>query len=44
MDKKNKKQEAANVEFGMEFGDINAVKHYDSQLAHSRSKKKKKSR
>ncbi|WP_168714397.1 hypothetical protein [Niallia nealsonii] len=30
--KKNKqKQEAANVEFGMEFGDVNGSKFYDVQ-------------
>jgi len=30
--KKNKrKQDAANVEFGMEFGDVNASKFYDVQ-------------
>jgi len=30
--KKNKqKNEAANVEFGMEFGDVNASKFYDVQ-------------
>ncbi|MCM3214935.1 hypothetical protein [Niallia taxi] len=26
----NKKQEEANVEFGMEFGDLNASKLYDT--------------
>ncbi|GKU82282.1 hypothetical protein [Niallia sp. NCCP-28] len=29
--KNNQKQESANVEFGIEFGDVNANKFYDVQ-------------
>ncbi|MDZ5470518.1 hypothetical protein SM124_02030 [Bacillus sp. 31A1R] len=45
MGKRNDKKDAANVEFGIEFGDLNAAKNYEvpfmNQNANRKNNKKK---
>ncbi|WP_442599264.1 hypothetical protein [Neobacillus sp. D3-1R] len=40
--KKQKLREATNVEFGIEFGDINGIKFYEYPISNQKEKEKSK--